>query len=500
MMNSPLAILARQSAIKTDPGVAPPPLDFRDDNGSDDAFSLDGASDSDSSDIQHIKPAAVKPTLDLKNVPIWDNTISTRDNAKAIKIALGSAGYLDTTKGKGTRQEQMILPAALRHATAYYPMALAIVNNISMDSGNSGVRRYQNLWNLLNKAHGQWTFEYVATNYLIPGLHPDYYHVVDTTTSAATINEKLATIISAGQNMEARKRQRQQRVRACPPNLNSYNPRDPQHTTMPSVVCRRCDRPGHTQLQCAAKRHANGMRVLGYTTPTSTMNDTRYDLHQREPAERSVNTNYGHNPRDNYHHQAPPAQEGPPPPHQDERYLPRHQEGDATALPAPHSSGSAHLPSSYVDLGDYHPTLVASAIAEAVRPYPAQMAALAMPAPIVCVSTAPRKYKEAISINHPDDLKQSMDREIASITKMETFVWNSVPELRRDNPSAIIIQTALRAFAEKHDKDGNLIKREARVVVRGDQLTAAGENYGDTNTYAPIVSFIALRTTIALAL
>eukprot|EP00873_Tetraselmis_striata_P024357 jgi/Tetstr1/444621/TSEL_032469.t1 len=90
-----------------------------------------------------------------------------------------------------------------------------------------------------------------------------------------------------------------------------------------------------------------------------------------------------------------------------------------------------------------------------------------------------------------------MDREIASITKMETFVWISIPELRRDNPSAIIIQTAW-AFAEKQDKDGNLTKRKARVVVRGDQLTA-GENYDDTKTYAPVVSFIALRTTIALA-
>eukprot|EP00873_Tetraselmis_striata_P033111 jgi/Tetstr1/453375/TSEL_040364.t1 len=284
MMNTPLANLARQSAIKTDPGHAPPP-DFHDDTSSDDAFSMDGSPDNDSEDIQHIKPAAVKPTLDLKNVPIWDNTISTRDNAQAIKIALGGAGYLDTTKGKGTRQEQMILLAAQRHATAQYPMALAIVNNISMDSRKCGytawkallaelhgsameerkrleeeitagrlpnepvrvyVRLYQNLWNLLNKAHGQWTFEYVAANYLIPGLHPDYDHIVDTTTSAATVNEKLATIISAGQNMEARKRQRQQRVRPCPPNLNSYSPRDPQHTTGPSVVCRRCDRPGHT--------------------------------------------------------------------------------------------------------------------------------------------------------------------------------------------------------------------------------------------------------------
>eukprot|EP00873_Tetraselmis_striata_P028523 jgi/Tetstr1/448787/TSEL_036021.t1 len=70
---------------------------------------MDDASDSDSGDIQHIKPAAVKPTLDLKNVPIWDDTISTRDNAQAIKISLGSAGYLDTTKGKGTC-------VAMRHA------------------------------------------------------------------------------------------------------------------------------------------------------------------------------------------------------------------------------------------------------------------------------------------------------------------------------------------------------------------------------------------------
>eukprot|EP00873_Tetraselmis_striata_P013342 jgi/Tetstr1/433606/TSEL_022871.t1 len=133
MMNTPLANLARQSAIQTDPSSAPPLPHVRDDTNSEDAFSLDDASDSDSCDIQHIKPAAVKPTLDLKNVHIWDNTITTRDNAQAIKISLGSAGYLDyTTKGKGTRQEQMILVAALRHAEANYPMALAIVNSISM--------------------------------------------------------------------------------------------------------------------------------------------------------------------------------------------------------------------------------------------------------------------------------------------------------------------------------------------------------------------------------
>eukprot|EP00873_Tetraselmis_striata_P016289 jgi/Tetstr1/436553/TSEL_002708.t1 len=208
------------ASIKTDPGGAPPPSDFRDNTISDDAyFSLDGASDSDSSDILQIKPAAVKPTLDLKNVPIWDDTIFTRDKAQVIKISLGSAGYLDTTKGKGTRQEQRILLAALRHATASYPMALAIVNNISMDSRRCGyaarkalltelqgsameerkrleeeitacqipnepvqvyVRRYHNLWNLLNKAHGQWTFECVATKCLITGLRPDYDHIVDT--------------------------------------------------------------------------------------------------------------------------------------------------------------------------------------------------------------------------------------------------------------------------------------------------------------------------------
>eukprot|EP00873_Tetraselmis_striata_P041434 jgi/Tetstr1/461698/TSEL_006798.t1 len=737
----------------------------------------------------------VKPTLDLKNVPIWDNTISTRDNAQAIKISLGSAGYLDTTKGK-------------------------------------------DLWKMLNKAHGQWTFEYVATNYLIPRLRPDYDHIVDTTISAATVYEKLATIISAGQSMETLKRQRQQRVRACPPNLNYYNARDPQHATRPDVVCIRFDRIGHTQQQCVARRHANGLRILEDTTPTSTTNDPRYDRRQRESAERRVNASYGHNPRDNYNHQAPPCQhfynnrtnqdrlqrqqrwithggndgmqrhqqpvsfvsaaghqngalrgdppptlpllttapilqlptslavdhlfspchhqqsvnrrpspratapyvlvaiddwkgpcpsvtgaqhvfhavdyngmkvaismrtedeavravhqlhtavlgmghaikrmradrsavytgspfrqacanlnialeftashsshhqaglaersfrttgecaqamllhagldctfwdwvylhavylcnrqwsssvnatpytlmtgrkpdltdlhvfgcvawvnipvpmraakgkmtptswpgiyvdhhedtdgyriyspatsretvkrdvifdkegpqapppmppsaalasahEGPPPPHQDEQYLPRHQEGGATALPALHISGSAQLRSPYFDLSDYHPTLPASAIAEVVRPYSAQMAALALPASTVRVSKAPRDYKEAVSSNHPDDWKHSMDREIASITNLETFVWTCVPELRRNIPSAIIIQTAW-ALADTHDKDGNLIKRKARVVVRIDQLTA-GETYDDTKTYAPVARFIALCTTIALA-
>eukprot|EP00873_Tetraselmis_striata_P027885 jgi/Tetstr1/448149/TSEL_035442.t1 len=236
-------VVSAESAIKTDPSNAPPPLDFRDDTSSDDAFSLDGASDSDSG-LSH--------------------------------------------GGARKRLEEEITSGQLPNE----PVQVYI-------------RRYHNLWNLLTKAHGQWTFEYVATNYIIPGLHPVYDHIVDTTTSAATVNEKLGTIISAGQNMEARKRQRHQRVRACPPNLNSFNPRDPQHTTRPSVICRRCDRPGHTQQQCVARRHANGLRILDDTAPTGTMNDPRYDRHQREPTERRVNNSYGHNPRANCHHQAP---------------------------------------------------------------------------------------------------------------------------------------------------------------------------------------------------
>eukprot|EP00873_Tetraselmis_striata_P004755 jgi/Tetstr1/425019/TSEL_015487.t1 len=38
------------------------------------------------------------------------------------------------------------------------------------------------------------------------------------------------------------------------------------------------------------------------------MTNPRYDRHQRAPAERRVNTNYGHHPRDTYRHQAPPGQ------------------------------------------------------------------------------------------------------------------------------------------------------------------------------------------------
>eukprot|EP00873_Tetraselmis_striata_P016077 jgi/Tetstr1/436341/TSEL_025178.t1 len=139
MMNTPLNNLAGRSAVKKDFGSDPPPPDFSDsDTSSEGPFSiLHGASDSDSSDIQWIKPSAVKPTLDLATVPVWDQNISTRDNAQAIKISLGSAVYLDTTKGKGTHQEQLILLAALRHATANYPMALAIVDSISTDSMNT---------------------------------------------------------------------------------------------------------------------------------------------------------------------------------------------------------------------------------------------------------------------------------------------------------------------------------------------------------------------------
>eukprot|EP00873_Tetraselmis_striata_P038807 jgi/Tetstr1/459071/TSEL_000407.t1 len=229
-MNTLLSNLAGRSAVKKDHGSDPPPPDFSDsDISSEGAFRLHGALDSDPSDIQWIKPFAVKPTLDLATVPVWDQNTSTRDNAQAVKISLGSAGYLDTTKGKGTHHEQLILLASLRHATANYPMAaLAIIDSISMDSRKCGyaawtalftelqgsameerrrleeeiaagqlpnapvhvyVRRYRNLWNLLRKAHGQWTFEYVAINYLIPGLHPAYDHIVDATISATNVNK-----------------------------------------------------------------------------------------------------------------------------------------------------------------------------------------------------------------------------------------------------------------------------------------------------------------------
>eukprot|EP00873_Tetraselmis_striata_P042651 jgi/Tetstr1/462915/TSEL_007863.t1 len=103
------------------------------------------------------------------------------------------------------------------------------------------------------------------------------------------------------------------------------------------------------------------------------------------------------------------AQEGPPPPHHNEQHLPHHQEGNATALSAPHTSKHAQLTSHYVDLSDYHPTLVASAIAAVVRPGSARLTALALPAPIVRVSTAPRTYLEDISSTRPDDWKKSMN-------------------------------------------------------------------------------------------
>eukprot|EP00873_Tetraselmis_striata_P016078 jgi/Tetstr1/436342/TSEL_025179.t1 len=67
-----------------------------------------------------------------------------------------------------------------------------------------------------------------------------------------------------------------------------------------------------------------------------------------------------------------------------------------------------------------------------------------------------------------------MNHEINSITTMALFVWVHVPEFRRDNESAVIRQTAW-AFAAQHE-DGNIIKREAGVIVRGNLLTT-GETY-----------------------
>eukprot|EP00873_Tetraselmis_striata_P013658 jgi/Tetstr1/433922/TSEL_023099.t1 len=110
------------------------------------------------------------------------------------------------------------------------------------------------------------------------------------------------------------------------------------------------------------------------------------------------------------------AKEGPPPPHHNEQHPPHHEEGDATAQSAPHTSKQAQLTSHYVDLSDYHPTLVASAIAAVVH----------------------------------------------------------APEFRRDNESTVIQRTAW-AFAAQHE-DGNIIKREAGVIVRGNLLTT-GETY-----------------------
>eukprot|EP00873_Tetraselmis_striata_P008240 jgi/Tetstr1/428504/TSEL_018515.t1 len=189
------------------------------------------------------------------------------------------------------------------------------------------------------------------------------------------------------------------------------------------------------------------------------------------------------------------AQEGPPSPHHNEQHPPHHQEGDATALSAPHTSKHAQLPSHYVGLSDYHPTLVASAIAAVVRPHSARLTALALPAPTVRVSTAPRTYQEDICSTRPDDWKTSMNHEINSITTMALFVWVNVPELRRNNESAVIQQMAW-AFTAQH-KDGNIIRREAGVIVRGNILTT-GETYNDAKTYAPVVHFVALRTTIAI--
>eukprot|EP00873_Tetraselmis_striata_P036145 jgi/Tetstr1/456409/TSEL_043143.t1 len=470
MMNTPLPNLAGRSAVKKDPGSDPPPPDFSDsDTSSEGAFSLHGASDSDSSDIQWIKPSAVKPTLDLATVPVWDLNISTRDNAQAIKISLGSAGYLDTTKGKGTRQEQLILLAGFAIEERRRLEEEITTGQLPNEPVHVYVRRCRNLWNLLRKAHGQWTFEYVTINYLIPRLHPTYDHIVDATISATNVNKRLATIISAGQNMEARTRQRQQRARSRTPTFNSCDPRDQLYATRPNIVC------------------SSGLPVM-LTCTTTAPGGAATGAQEREGEDDEDDEDI----RNCVNNVAAIKLADPGPFSGYNIYNP---EGDATALPAPHTNKHAQLPSHYVDFSDYHPTLVASAIAAVVRPHSARLTALALPAPTVRVSTAPRTYHEDICSTRPDDWKTSMNHEINSIATMALFVWVNVPELRRNNKSAVIQQMAW-AFAAQH-KDGNIIRREAGVIVRGNLFTT-GETYNDAKTYAPIVHFVALRTNIAI--
>eukprot|EP00873_Tetraselmis_striata_P008361 jgi/Tetstr1/428625/TSEL_018614.t1 len=269
----------------------------------------------------------------------------------------------------------------MRHATANYPMALAIVDSISMDFRKCGyaawtalftelqgsaieermrleeeitaghlpnepvqvyVRRCRNLWHLLSKVHGQWTSEYVAINYLIPGLHPANDHIVDATISATNVNKRLATIISAGQNMEARTCQRQQRARSRTPTLNSCDPKDQLYATRPNIVCSRCDRPGHAQQQCLARRHANGLRLLGDTAPPSTMHNPSYGNCQRAPAERHVNANYTHNMRSDYNHQNRPQRLQYWPTQSDNDDMQRHHQPFGFVSPAGHHHHGHH--------------------------------------------------------------------------------------------------------------------------------------------------------------
>eukprot|EP00873_Tetraselmis_striata_P003045 jgi/Tetstr1/423309/TSEL_014007.t1 len=351
----------------------------------------------------------------------------------------------------------------------------------------------------------------------------DYEHIVDIAISAATVNEKLATIINAGQNMEARKRQRQQRALACPPNLNSYNPGDPQHATRPNVVCRRTPmdvndititelehvRPV-TLIVSDIQNYINNINAIELTDPgpcawghclsefphfTPVVTTDYFPKFVARPGAYAfrIHTHGQPGVGMGYEHDGPWSwtdygkwRESPaalraramgftldelPTSHLSEaalrnllggvidlnvmrNYIKAVVSGVATAPPVIvvcHISNGNSI-NSDGGHGDYYPTLMASAIAAVVRPYSAQMAALALQSPTVRVSKAPRNYSEAISSNHP--------------------------------MIAIIIQTAW-AFAEKHDKDGNLVKRKARVVFRGDQLTA-GENYDDTKTYAPV--------------
>lgn len=104
----------------------------------------------------------------------------------------------------------------------------------------------------------------------------------------------------------------------------------------------------------------------------------------------------------------------------------------------------------------------------------------------------PTTFDEAV--NGPDGAvwRAAIDTELAALLKNET--WELVK--RRNVPSDKRVLSCFYVFKTKRGADREILKRKARLVVRGNRQRA-GIDYGDI--FAPVVGLKALRVTVAMA-
>jgi hypothetical protein len=108
---------------------------------------------------------------------------------------------------------------------------------------------------------------------------------------------------------------------------------------------------------------------------------------------------------------------------------------------------------------------------------------------LAAIDSLPRTYEEAMNSKEAGSWKQAMDKEMYSILQHDTWEEAELP-LRRKALGCRWV------FTKKYDKDGNVIRYKARLVVKGyDQR----QGVDFVETFSPVVKFKSIRILAALA-